>query len=107
MPVPAPELHWPAELVEAGPQADPSILLGGTATLNGVQHHVYALRINLDHITPDFRADLDQSLYADHELGVMLDEVFYFGGVSRSSIVELESNHYIIWMVPSGSSSGV
>ena len=37
----------------------------------------------------------------------MLDEVFYFGGVSRSSIVELESNHYIIWMVPSGSSSGV
>jgi hypothetical protein len=67
VPIQTPELHWPTELVEAGPQDDPSRLLGGTTSLSGVQHHVYAPRVQLDHITPDFRADLDQSLYADHE----------------------------------------
>ena len=79
MPVPAPELHWPTELVETGPKEDPSILLGEN--------------------------NLDQSIDADHELEVVLDEVAYFGRISRSSIVELEGDRNIIWMVPSGSSA--
>ena len=51
------------------------------------------------------RNNLDQSINADHELEVVLDEVAYFGRISRSSIVELEGDRNIIWMVPSGSSA--
>jgi hypothetical protein len=95
VPIQTPELHWPTELVEAGPQDDPSRLLGGTTSLSGVQHHVYAPRVQLITSRPILGPiSINPSTQTTR------------GDVARSSIVELEGGRYIIWTVPSGSSPG-
>ncbi len=101
MPVRLPELNWPLELLEKGPEEDPSILLSGAAEIGTVPHRILALRVNPSHAQVDFRADLDEAVYADYQLEVMLDELNVFDNVDRSAVVPLESGDYVIWMVPS------
>jgi hypothetical protein len=101
MPVHLPEPHWPAELLERGPDEDPSILLSGVAEIGTVPHRILAVRVNPSHAQVDYRADLDEAVYADYQLEVMLDELNVFDNVDRSVMVPLESGNYVIWMVPS------
>ena len=101
MPVRLPALNWPVELLENGPDEDPSILLSGAAAIGTVLHRILAVRVNPSHAQVDFRADLDEGVYADYQLEVMLEELNVFDNVDRSAVVPLESGNYVIWMVPS------
>jgi hypothetical protein len=101
MPVRLPELNWPVELLETGPDEDPSILLSGATEIGTAPHRVLAIRVNPSHVQVDFRANLDEAVYADYQLGVMLEELNVFDNVDRSAVVPLESGNYVIWMVPS------
>ena len=75
MPVRLPALNWPVELLENGPDEDPSILLSGAAAIGTVLHRILAVRVNPSHAQVDFRADLDEAVYADYQLEVMLEEL--------------------------------
>jgi hypothetical protein len=94
------ELHWPRFLQPSGPKEDPSVLLAGISTLADARHLVYAMRINLDTLGADLRDDLDESVYADYRLDVMLDELLLFATFDRTSAVPLGNSYYIFWMVP-------
>ena len=106
MPIHFPEPRWPVELLEEGPEEDPSILLGGVAEIGNARHRISAVRVSPRSLRVDFRADLKKNVYADHELEVMLEElsffVNFFDSIDQSVIVPLESGTYVIWMVPSG-----
>lgn len=101
MPIPFPQSHWPAELLEAGPAADPAILLGGTATIGTVPHRVVAIRVHRTSLQVDVRADLDeQDAYAEFALEEMLEELEFFGEFGPSATVVLNDAHYVVWVVP-------
>ena len=102
MPIRFPEPRWPVELLEEGPEEDPSILLGGVAEIGNAQYRISAVRVSPRPLQVDFRADLKKYVYADHELEVMLEELSFFGSIDRSVVVPLESGNYVIWMVPFG-----
>ena len=103
MPIRFPQSRWPAELMEEGPDEDPSILLSGTAEIGDAPHRVVAVRVRKADLQVDFRVDLDEEeAYADYPLEAMLDELDFFDDFDRSVVVPLESGNYVIWMVPSG-----
>ena len=101
MPIRFPEPRWPVELLEEGPEEDPSILLGGVAEIGNARHRILAIRVSWRPISVDFRADLKKYIYADHDLELMLDELKSFCSLDPSVSVPLESGNYIICMVPS------
>jgi hypothetical protein len=94
------ELDWPRTLQPSGPKEDPSVLLSGIGTLGDARHLVYALRINLNTLEADLRDDLDESVYTDYRLDVMLDEILFFSTFDRTSAVLLGNSYYLFWMVP-------
>ncbi len=102
MPIRFPEPRWPVELLEEGPEEDPSILLGGVAEIGNARHRISAVRVNLRPLRVDFRADLKKYIYADHELEAMLDELNFFGSIDQSAVVPLENGTYVVWMMPAG-----
>lgn len=102
MPVRLPEPRWPAELLEDGPDEDPSILLSRAVEIGNVLHRLLAVRVNPNHLRVDFRPDLGKAVYADYPLELMLDELTFFDDIDRSAVVRLESGSYILWMVPAG-----
>ncbi|HEX3983128.1 MAG TPA: hypothetical protein VHX12_05485 [Acidisoma sp.] len=100
MEFPVPRLTWPRHLQQSGPEQDPSILLSGTSEIGGGRYLVFALRVDLDSLEADFRSDLDESVYADLRLDVMLEELMFFADFDRTAVVPLQGGHYIFWMVP-------
>lgn len=100
MPVPCTPPVWPTVLREDGPAEDPTILLGGPVKLDGAVYHVMAVRVDPERLRPDFRPELDEDVYSDHELQVLLDELGYFGNVTHDSLITLESGSYIMLMAP-------
>jgi hypothetical protein len=101
MDVHVPELQWPRHLQESGPKQDPSILLSGTARIGACRYFVYALRINLTTLEADFRDDVDEWIYTDYRLDVMLEELLFLSDFDRTAAVPLDSGSYLFWMVPS------
>ena len=101
MPIPFPTAQWPAELTEAGPDADPSILLSGSAKIGDAHHHVLAVRVSRSNLQVDFRPDLDEEeTYAGFLLEEMLEELEFFDEFDRSALVSLTSGDYVMWMTP-------
>jgi hypothetical protein len=100
MPVPLPAPRWPTELVEDGPPEDPSILLSAPATIGQARHLVLAVRINPRTLAADYRADLNEDVYADSEVEELLDELTFLDDIDQSVLVPLSSGLYVIWMVP-------
>lgn len=47
MPVRLPESRWPAELLEDGPDEDPSILLSRAVEIGNVLHRLLAVRVKI------------------------------------------------------------
>lgn len=102
MPVQCPPPTWPAALQEEGPAEDPTILLAGPARFGNAAYRVIAVRVDPERLHPDFRPELDESVYAEHELQVLLDELVYFGELGRDVVVTLESGGYVMLMTPQG-----
>jgi hypothetical protein len=102
MEVHVPELQWPQYLQESGPAQDPSILLSGISQLGACRYFVYALRMDLTNLEADFRDDVDESIYADYRLDVMLEELLFLVDFDRTAAVPLDGGFYFFWMVPAG-----
>lgn len=101
MPIHFPQSRWPSELIEEGPDADPAILLSGTAEIGDAMHRVMAVRVRKASLQVDFRADLDEDdAYSDYPLEAMLEELDFFDDFERSTVVTLESGDYVVWVVP-------
>jgi hypothetical protein len=102
MPIRLPDPLWPPELQEDGPPEDPSILLGGAAEIGGAPHRFLAVRLNPDTMSVDYRADLDEDIYADYPLEDMLDELTFMDEIDQSVLVAMNGGRYVIWMMPFG-----
>ena len=100
MPVHLPEPRWPSELMEEGPPEDPLILLGGAAEIGKAPHRVMAVRLNPGTLAVDYRADLDEDVYADYQLEGLLDELTFLDDIDKSVLVPINGAHYVIWMMP-------
>jgi hypothetical protein len=100
MPIRFPEPRWPSELLEEGPPEDPSILLSGAAEIGQSPHRVMAVRLNPGTLAVDYRADLEEDVYADYQLEGMLDELTFLDDIDKSVLVPIEGQHYVIWMIP-------
>ncbi len=100
MPIRLPEPHWPSELTEEGPPEDPSILLGGAAEIANAQYRILAVRLNPRTLAVDYRADLNEDIYADYEIEGTLDELTVLDDIDRSVLVPIEGGHYVVWMLP-------
>ena len=100
MPVRLPQPQWPAELQEVGPPQDASILLGGAAAIGEAPHRVLAVRVNPKTLAVDYRAELDEDVYADYQLEDMLEELTFMDDIDKSVTVPIGGGHYVIWMMP-------
>ena len=107
MPIRMPQLRWPAELQEEGPHQDPSIILVAAVVIDSASYRIQAMRIDLDSLEPDFRADLEEDNYADHRIYDIFEELIFLDNFDRSSVLSLESGNYIFWMAPVSLESGV
>ncbi|WP_284947781.1 hypothetical protein [Acidisoma cladoniae] len=105
MPVLMPQVHWPKELQEEGPNQDPSILLGGAAEIGGTSYRIHAMRINLDGLEPDFQADVEEAVYAEYRIDVIFEELIFLDDFDGSSTLSLDTGNYILWMNPVSSAS--
>lgn len=101
MPISLPELIWPSALLEAGPPEDPSILLSAPAAIGQSPHRVVAVRINPSTLAADYRADLEEAIYADCQVEDMLDELTFLEDIDKSVLVSMAGSSYVIWVVPS------
>lgn len=102
MPVQLPLPEWPPELLEAGPPADPFILLSGPARIGEAPYRVLAVRLNPNTLGVDYRYDLGEDVYAGYQLEEMLDEFTFIDDLDKAVLVPIEHGHYVIWMLPSG-----
>ncbi len=100
MPVQFPVPEWPAELTADGPPEDPLILLSGSARIGQARHQILAVRVNANTLAVDFRADLDEGIYADHQLEDMFDELTSLNDIDKTALVPVGRGHYVIWMMP-------
>jgi hypothetical protein len=99
---PAPE--WPGSLATAGPPEDPTILLRGQVAIGATRFALTAMRVDPIRYGPDFRDDLDRSVYAEFQLAPLLDLVSELVGVAEPSTLRLGTGEYLVWMVPTGDS---
>jgi hypothetical protein len=100
MEIPVPELTWPRHLQPIGPKEDPLILLSGLSDVGGGHYLVYALRIDLDSLEADVRSDIDDYVYEELGLDVMLEELKFLADFDRTAAVPLGGSHYVFWMTP-------
>jgi len=112
MSVHCPPCQWPEVLRERGPSEDPALLLTGTAHVGEVAMQIVAIRIHPTlRSTPDRQGDLAQDTPEAGEfmadLEAILEEFEYtvsefaeLLGESHSSVVELATGRYRLWMVP-------
>ncbi len=100
MPIRLPEPRWPSELLEQGPPEDPSILLSGAAEIGKAPYRVLAVRLNPNTLAVDYRADLNEDIYADYEVESMLDELTVLDDIDKSVLVPIAGGHYVVWMLP-------
>ena len=102
MPIPLPAIEWPAELIEWGPDEDPTILLMGEAEIAGATFKVRALRMRTGMRMPDYLDDLSEAGY-ELEWGRMVEDVEYLVDFIEPQLVTISGTQYLLWMVPSAS----
>jgi hypothetical protein len=99
MTIQAPAMHWPRELREQGPEADPAILLVGQAMVAGKAFKIAALRMRREGRGPDFREDIPENEYAV-SLESMTEDVEDLVDSIQPSLIAMNGGHYLLWMVP-------
>ena len=94
-----PAIGWPTELREAGPAADPSILLVGDAKIGATDYLVTAVRINQYLTGPDYHPEVNERQY-EKKLGQAIDALDFLMEVADPALLPLEGGMYLLWMVP-------
>jgi hypothetical protein len=117
MSVQFPASSWPTALDERGPAEDPTILLTGIATIGGAEVQVVAVRIDPSlGWTPDYRPDVAEGRYRADGLADLIEGAIEdldsvaaeFGeamGRSRTDVVTLGGEHYMVWCISGASNS--
>jgi hypothetical protein len=100
MAIKLPEPGWPAEMLEAGPPEDPTILLAAPVDIGATMHRLLAIRIDPDTLMVDFRESVGEDIYEPYDLDLMLDDLEFFDDIDAAGLVTLASGSYVIWMVP-------
>lgn len=100
MPIRLPETTWPSQLTEEGPPEDPAVLLSGMASIGPAPHRVLAVRINPSTLSVDYRADLDEAVYAEYQLEEMVDDLTFLDELDASVLVPMGAGEYVVWMMP-------
>ena len=95
----APEIDWPSEFIENGPQADPSILLSGDLRIGKASYLVTAVRMNARVTEPDYRVGVSSRLY-DEAFAEVQDELEFIMGSMSPVMLRLSDGHYLLWIVP-------
>jgi len=95
----APNIRWPAELLERGPENDRDILLVGDAIVGGITFKVVALRVSEHGRGPDFRADIAAEEYPA-SLESMMESIEDLTDSIEPAAIEMNGGRYILWMVP-------
>ncbi len=112
MSIPCPACRWPSTLDERGPSEDPSILLTGTASIGDAAVQIVAIRIDpalrwsLGH-----RRGVAEDSYQAQGLNDILETILEefesvtsdfaeLLGESRSSVVDLATGPYRVWVIP-------
>lgn len=101
MTIPFPTPQFPAALLEVGPQEDRTILLRGIAEIAGSFYDVVAIRIDPITMGADFRDDLSRSVYANHRVQDLLEDVGEHTEITDASLLHLSSGRYVLIMLPS------
>ena len=99
MPISAPEIDWPSEFREQGPDEDPAILLTGQAKIAGVAFKVTALRMCKGTRTPDYREHVPEESY-EASLDNMPEDIEDLVESIQPELVALNEADYLLWMVP-------
>ena len=100
MTVRAPAIQWPTSFDALGPADDPSILLVGEATLQGVEFVVTAIRMRDGMRMPDYREGVPLDVY-EAALDSMREEIETLASTMEPALVPIEGGQYLLWMVPS------
>jgi hypothetical protein len=100
MTVECPVPQWPTALLEQGPPEGSSILLRGQVAIGKARFMVTAIRVDPIRFGPDFRADRNLAIYAEHQLPTLLDMVAELVGVADPSTLRLATGQYVVWMLP-------
>lgn len=112
MPVECPPCQWPTALEERGPAEDPALLLTGTARIGDAEVQIVAIRVDPTlRWTPDYKREVAEDSYRANGLDAVLETTLEefetvatalgdLLGESRSSIVDLATGPYRIWLMP-------
>jgi hypothetical protein len=115
MSVQFPASIWPTILDERGPPEDPTILLTGMASIGGASVQIVAIRIDPSlRWAPDYRPEVAEGRYRAEGLADLIEgaiedldsvaaEFRETLGESRSDIVTLAGQSYMIWLVSAAS----
>jgi hypothetical protein len=109
MAVQCPALEWPSFLEERGPVEDPSIVLRGTARIDGTPAAVVAIRIKPDlKRAPDYKNGVPADVYQVDALETIVDELDYLvdeigvvTGSMERRVVHLSTGVYLLWLLSS------
>jgi hypothetical protein len=100
MPLPAPSIRWPTELLERGPAEDATILLTGAADIAGAKFQVVALRVHPNERGPDYRDAVPATVYEESIEAMLGDIEDLTNSIAPQSIL-IGGDRYLLWMVPS------
>ena len=99
MPIRTPAIQWPAELREAGPEEDPTIMLVGHARIADVDFTVTALRMRDGMRLPDYRDSVPRRHY-EATMGAKLGDIEDLVDSIAPSLLSMHAARYLLWMVP-------
>ncbi len=94
-----PNIILPTQLRQAGPAADPSILLVGQATIGSTEFIVTAIRINQYQTAPDHKEGIRRHIY-ERSIASAVDIADFLMDTADFTLLPLEHGSYLLWMVP-------
>jgi|SRR5690242_3880950 hypothetical protein len=99
--VQCPQIVWPREFAESGPEDDPTILLRGDARLAARPFSVVAIRVVPNRrFMPDYKDEVDDDAYGELRLDFLLEELGALLDVDTLPVVELDSGPYVVAVLP-------
>jgi len=102
MTVACPPLEWPANLLEAGPDEDRSILLRGMARIGDARCTVLAIRVDPISLRPDLRTAVAGRSYAGQQIKEMFDGLSSYTELTDNAVVRLQTGAYVMLVIPAG-----
>jgi|SRR5690242_10176034 hypothetical protein len=99
--VQCPQIVWPREFSESGPEDDPTIFLRGNARLADRPFSVVAIRVAPNRrFMPDYKEDVDEAAYSELRLDFLLEELGALLDADTLPVIELGGGQYVVAVLP-------